>query len=278
MKNILHILATTSLCALLPATSATCSQPRHDNNQQTVVACAQQSANTRSVSMQKTDNKPTFRILEEWQVGKEVSAEDVRKYGADRCFASMPISDAVFNRIYGNSYKKDCRGLRSSLRYLHLLHYTEDGRIKLGEMICHKDIADDLTDIFRKLFEAKYPIENMQLIDNYGADDIRSMEYNNTTCFNYRTVAGSKKLSNHSLGKAVDINPLYNPYVKRRKDGTYKISPEKGRQYADRTKTFKYKIDRNDLAYRLFKQHGFRWGGDYRSLKDYQHFEKEDRI
>lgn len=275
MKNILHILATISLCTLLPASSATCSQPRHDNNQQTVVACAQQSANTRSVSMQKTDNKPTFRILEEWQVGKEVSAEDVRKYGTDRCFASMPISDAVFGRIYGNSYKKDCRVLRSSLRYLHLLHYTEDGRIKLGEMICHKDIADDLTDIFRKLFEAKYPIENMQLIDNYGADDIRSMEYNNTTCFNYRTVAGSKKLSNHSLGKAVDINPLYNPYVKRRKDGTYKVSPEKGRQYADRTKTFKYKIDRNDLAYRLFKQHGFRWGGDYRSLKDYQHFEKE---
>lgn len=276
MKNILHILATTSLCALLPATSATCSQPRHDNNQQTVVACAQQSANTRSVSMQKIDNKPTFRILEEWQVGKEVSAEDVRKYGTDRCFVSMPISDAVFGRIYGNSYKKDCRVLRSSLRYLHLLHYTEDGRIKLGEMICHKDIADDLTDIFRKLFEAKYPIENMQLIDNYGADDIRSMEYNNTTCFNYRTVAGSKKLSNHSLGKAVDINPLYNPYVKRRQDGTYKVSPEKGRKYADRTKTFKYKIDRNDLAYRLFKQHGFRWGGDYRSLKDYQHFEKED--
>lgn len=228
--------------------------------------------------MQKTDNKPTFRILEEWQVGKEVSAEDVRKYGTDRCFASMPISDAVFSRIYGKSYKKDCRVLRSSLRYLHLLHYTEDGRINLGEMICHKDVAEDLTDIFRKLFEAKYPIENMLLIDNYGADDIRSMEHNNTTCFNYRTVAGSKKLSNHSLGKAVDINPLYNPYVKRRQDGTYKVSPEKGRQYADRTKTFKYKIDRNDLAYRLFKQHGFRWGGDYRSLKDYQHFEKEDRI
>lgn len=278
MKNILHILATTSLCTLLPASSATCSQPRHDNNQQTVVACAQQSANTRSACIQKTDNKPTFRILEEWQVGKEVSAEDVRKYGTDRCFVSMPISDAVFGRIYGNSYKKDCRVLRSSLRYLHLLHYTEDGRIKLGEMICHKDIADDLTDIFRKLFEAKYPIENMQLIDNYGADDIRSMEHNNNTCFNYRTVAGSKKLSNHSLGKAVDINPLYNPYVKRRKDGTFKVSPEKGRKYADRTKTFKYKIDRNDLAYRLFKQHGFRWGGDYRSLKDYQHFEKEDRI
>ena len=98
MKNILHILATTSLCALLPATSATCSQPRHDNNQQTVVVNAQQSANTRSVSMQKTDNKPTFRILEEWQVGKEVSVEDVRKYGTDRCFASMPISDAVFAR------------------------------------------------------------------------------------------------------------------------------------------------------------------------------------
>ena len=215
---------------------------------------------------------------EHLQAGKTISIAEIKKNGLEHYFCKKTIDSQLFARIYGKSYKTNCTLPRTELRYLQLLHYTADGRIMTGEMICHKDVADDLTDIFRKLFEAKYPIENMQLIDNYGADDIRSMEYNNTTCFNYRTVAGSKKLSNHSLGKAVDINPLYNPYVKRRKDGTYKVSPEKGRQYADRTKTFKYKIDRNDLAYRLFKQHGFRWGGDYRSLKDYQHFEKEDRI
>ena len=141
-------------------------------------------------------------------------------------------------------------------------------------MICHKDVAKDLINIFRQLYEAKYPIERMQLIDDYNADDITSMNHNNTTCFNYRAVAGSKKLSNHSMGKAVDINPLYNPYVKRRADGSYKISPEMGRKYADRSRNFKYKIDKDDLAYRLFTKYGFRWGGNYRSLKDYQHFEK----
>ena len=77
MKNILHILATTSLCTLLPVSSATCSQPRHDNNRQTVAVNAQQHANTRSVSMPKAANKPALRILEEWQVGKEALDEDV---------------------------------------------------------------------------------------------------------------------------------------------------------------------------------------------------------
>ena len=99
------------------------------------------------------------------------------------------------------------------------------------------------------------------------------MAANNTTCFNYRTVAGSSKLSAHSLGKAVDINPLYNPCVKTR-HGHTTIQPARGKAYTDRNRKFNYKIDRQDLCYRLFRQHGFTWGGDWRSLKDYQHFEK----
>ena len=214
----------------------------------------------------------------QWQAGRIVSMAEIKKNGLEHYFCKKNIDNQLFARIYGKSYKANCTLARTELRYLQLLHYTIDGKIMTGEMICHKDIANDLIEIFRKLFEAHYPIERIQLIDDFGADDVTSMNHNNTSCFNYRAVAGSKKLSKHSMGKAVDINPLYNPYVKRRQDGTYKVSPEKGRKYADRTKTFKYKIDRNDLAYRLFKQHGFRWGGDYRSLKDYQHFEKEDRI
>ncbi len=214
-------------------------------------------------------------MLKEWQAGSEVSATAVKTYGIERCFTQHAISDIVFKRMKGKSYKADCTIPRHDLRYLHLLHHTADGRIMLGEMVCHKDIAGDLIDIFRKLYDACYPIERMLLIDNYNADDITSMNHNNTSCFNFRHVAGSKKLSNHSRGKAIDINPLYNPYVKRRADGTYKISPEAGRKYANRSKTFAYKIDHNDLAYRLFTQHGFSWGGNYCSLKDYQHFEKE---
>lgn len=216
----------------------------------------------------------TKTTLKQWKAGTEVSAETVKVYGTERYFSSHAIDDALFERIYGKSFKTDCTVPRTDLRYLHLLHYTSDGKTILGEMICHKDIASSLLDIFRRLYEARYPIERIRLIDDYAADDIQSMDNNNTTCFNFRNISGSKKLSNHSLGKAVDLNPLYNPYVKRRTDGTLKVSPESGRKYADRTKNFEYRIDRNDLAYRLFKQHGFRWGGDYRSLKDYQHFEK----
>ena len=218
-------------------------------------------------------NTPS-KALTQWRVGAIVSYEEVKAFGVDKCFTQHNIDNALFKRIYGKSFKHNCSIKRDELRYLHLLHYTIDGSIKLGEMICHKDVAKDLINIFRQLYEAKYPIERMQLIDDYNADDITSMNHNNTTCFNYRAVAGSKKLSNHSMGKAVDINPLYNPYVKRRADGSYKISPETGRKYADRSRNFKYKIDKDDLAYRLFTKYGFRWGGNYRSLKDYQHFEK----
>ena len=218
-------------------------------------------------------NTPS-NTLSQWHIGAIVSYEEVKTFGVDKCFTQHNIDSALFKRIYGKSYKHNCSIKRDELRYLHLLHYTIDGSIKLGEMICHKDVAKDLINIFRQLYEAKYPIERMQLIDDYNADDITSMNHNNTTCFNYRAVAGSKKLSNHSMGKAVDINPLYNPYVKRRADGSYKVSPETGRKYADRSRNFKYKIDKDDLAYRLFTKSGFRWGGNYRSLKDYQHIEK----
>ena len=101
------------------------------------------------------------------------------------------------------------------------------------------------------------------------------MLHNNTSCFNYRRVAGSKTLSYHSQGKAIDINPLYNPCVKRLHNGSTSVSPKTGRAYSNRSKTFKYKIDHNDLVYKLFKKHGFTWGGDWKSLKDYQHFEKK---
>ena len=100
------------------------------------------------------------------------------------------------------------------------------------------------------------------------------MADNNTSCFNYRTVPGKSKLSNHSYGRAIDINPLYNPYV-RTKDGKVLVSPQNAEEYADRSADFPYKIDREDLCYQLFTEHGFEWGGAWNSSKDYQHFEKK---
>lgn len=212
--------------------------------------------------------------LQSWQAGETVSEQAVKAFGMTRCFAAEAISDAVFQRMQGKTYKKECTIPRHSLRYVKVLHINGSGKTQLGELVCSEAVAKDLVEIFRALYDAAYPIERMVLIDNYDAQDEPSMSANNTSCFNFRFIAGTKKLSNHSRGRAIDINPLYNPYVKRRANGTLFVSPEKGRPYADRTKTFKYKISHKDLCFKLFKKHGFIWGGDWRSLQDFQHFEK----
>ena len=157
---------------------------------------------------------------------------------------------------------------------LQIQHVDGNGRTQQGILICNKEIANDLREIFAELYKAKYPIERIRPISEYDNDDERSMRANNTSCYCYRVVEGSTKLSKHAQGLAIDINPLYNPCVRRKKDGTLLIQPATGKPYVDRTKSFKYKITTQDLCYRLFMQHGFRWGGAWRSLKDYQHFEK----
>lgn len=186
-------------------------------------------------------------------------------------FSSSPVPDAVFQRMKGKSYKSGCTVPRSELRYLRVLHHTPEGEVKNGEIVCHRRIANDLLEIFRELFRARYPIAQIRLIDDFGADDTRSMEANNTSCFNFRRVAGSSKLSKHAQGLAIDINPLYNPHVSR---SGARVNPAAGRHYADRTKSFPFKLTSTDLCVKLFKAHGFRWGGDWRHSKDYQHFEK----
>ena len=157
---------------------------------------------------------------------------------------------------------------------LKVLHVDFEGKTQQGVLICNKDIAKDLREIFTELYKAKYPIERIRPISEYGNDDERSMQANNTSCYCYRTVEGTSKLSKHARGLAIDVNPLYNPCVKRKKDGTLLVQPSTGKSYVNRSKSFKYKITQQDLCYRLFTKHGFRWGGAWRSLKDYQHFEK----
>ena len=188
-------------------------------------------------------------------------------------FFSEEISDSVFALMQGKSYKKETTVPRSELRLVHVLHYDFDGNIKQGEIICNKAISKDLEDIFSALFENKYPIEKIRPIDEYDADDECSMTANNTSCFNWRPIAGSKKLSAHSQGLAIDINPLYNPMVKTR-NGKQIVAPRAGSKYANRANSFPGKIDRNDLCYKLFITKGFSWGGNWKSSKDYQHFEK----
>ncbi len=189
-------------------------------------------------------------------------------------FCLMEISDSIYMRIYGKSFKEDCTTSRTDLRYLQVMHYNKEGEVCRGELICHRTIADDLLAIFKELYKARYPIERMVLVDEYNADDEASMAANNTSAFNFRYISGTRRLSNHSRGLAVDINPLYNPYVRWR-NGKRIVSPKGAGKYADRSLDFPYKITRNDLCYKLFKKYGFTWGGDWKNSKDYQHFEKK---
>lgn len=165
-------------------------------------------------------------------------------------------------------------GQQVVLDTLQVQYVDFQGKSQQGVLICNKRISSDLKEIFKELYKAKYPIECIRPISEYGNDDERSMRANNTSCYCYRVVEGSTKLSKHAQGLAIDINPLYNPCVRRKKDGTLLIQPATGKPYVDRSKKFKYKITRQDLCYRLFTERGFRWGGAWRSLKDYQHFEK----
>lgn len=187
-------------------------------------------------------------------------------------FYMKKIDDEIFSRIKGKSYKDNCTLPLEDLRYIHVLHKDLDGNTHEGEIICNVYIAFDVLDIFMKLYEAGYPIEKVRLVDEYDADDETSMRDNNSSSFNFRFISHTTKISKHGLGLAVDINTLYNPYVNR----IGETEPATAEAYTDRTKEFPYKIDTEDLCYRLFTEHGFEWGGNWKSVKDYQHFEVPD--
>ena len=190
-------------------------------------------------------------------------------------FYYIRISSEIQERIIGKSLPEDAGISIDDLRYCHVMHYGFDGEVHEGELIVNAAIAQDVVDIFKELFDEKYQIEKIRLIDEYGADDETSMEDNNSSAFCYRTIAESTKLSNHALGLAIDINPLYNPYVYTRKDGTIFLQPENAEDYVDRDKDDPRYIKKDDVCYNIFIAHGFTWGGDWDSKKDYQHFEKE---
>lgn len=254
-----------------------------------LTACGN-SSGQRQEDLEASDSNPVEEITtEETVTDKEITTEaepeDVTEAEPEsfseemkdgtiahlsEAFYAAPISEELKERITGISYPDyEPYGISyDELRYVHVLHYDLNHEVKEGELICNQLIAEDLVEIFQALFEAEYPIERICLIEEYNGDDETSMRDNNTSCFNYRVIAGSSKLSNHSFGLAIDVNPLYNPYV----SGGF-IQPATGAAYTDRSGDFPYKIDREDLCYQLFTEHGFTWGGDWSSPKDYQHFE-----
>lgn len=187
-----------------------------------------------------------------------------------------PISNSIKKRmINGKSWKRGCPvGLRD-LRYLTMSYIDFKGRTKTGEMIVHKDIAKNVTDIFEDLYNMRYPINKMRLVSNYKGSDWQSIEADNTSALNCRSITGnSKKWSKHAYGKAIDINPISNPYISRKGRISHKASLKyRKRVHRNRSAGDRAMLLKNDQATQIFEHFGWKWGGDWRSIKDYQHFE-----
>lgn len=190
-------------------------------------------------------------------------------------FEAENIGAADFARIEGVSWKLGCPVPVDDLRLLKLTYLGFDGRVRVGELICHRLVAGDLTEIFRELYEMEFPIGQIRLVDEYGANDTLSMEDNNTSAFNYRVVDGTSNLSKHAYGLAVDINPVQNPYIEG--GGAY-VSPDAGREYLDRGNVRPGMITRGDDVYNAFVSRGWIWGGGWRTPIDYQHFQKNVKL
>ena len=158
---------------------------------------------------------------------------------------------------------------KTELTLLKLSYINMKGETKIGELVVDKNLSEEVVDIFEEIYNCKFPIEKMITIDYYNCNDDKSMEDNNTSAFNYRMVSGSRKLSDHSYGRAIDINPLLNPYIRKRD-----IQPKNGEKYVDRTQNEKGMIHQEDCVVKAFKSRGWQWGGDWKYSKDYQHFYK----
>jgi poly-gamma-glutamate synthesis protein (capsule biosynthesis protein) len=170
------------------------------------------------------------------------------------------------------SHRSGCPVSLSDLRYLQMTYVGFDGRAHTGEMAIHEDYADQVATVFRRLYDARWPIRRMRLVDDYGGNDIRSMAANNTSGFNCRRVAGSQVWSAHAYGAAIDINPVQNPDLTGAS-----VAPRAGRRFAvtDRSTYAQAApgvITADGPVVRAFARIGWEWGGNWSSRKDYQHF------
>lgn len=205
------------------------------------------------------------------QTRKYVGTYKVYKEG----FNSAMLPEYIKEKMIGVSYRDNPDISLEDLRYVRIIHYDFQGQIQEGELVVNQKIAYAVMRAFYQLYKWEYPIESVRLVDDYEGDDEQSMEANNSSAFNYRTVEGRTELSKHALGMAVDINPKMNPYV--RKDEYF---PKNATEYLERdpekcTGQHRDKmIHKNDMAYKIFKRNGFSWGGDWTDSKDYQHFER----
>jgi len=170
------------------------------------------------------------------------------------------------------SWRPGCPVPVSQLRAIDVRHFGNDGKVHTGRLIVAANLANGLVEVFRDLYDVRFPIARMEPIDVYGGDDMRSIKANNTSAFNCRAVTGGTGWSEHAYGRAIDVNPFVNPYVK----GSTVLPPEAA-PYTDRSRDDPGMIHADDAVVRAYAAQGWSWGGYWSSLKDYQHFSTTGR-
>ncbi|MBE7477616.1 MAG: M15 family metallopeptidase [Ignavibacteriales bacterium] len=208
------------------------------------------------------------------------------KFSITRTLILLPVVFLVFNFDNAQSQKSESEsvidsdlnfeeavagisvpdGTIENLRIVDIYYYGFDDKLHKGQLVVHKDVVLDIIEIFEFIRESHFPVEKVIPISQYNWSDEKSMKDNNTSAFNYRFISGTRVISNHASGLAIDINPRLNPYIKNG-------SSLPANCIYDTTKTGT--ISASSQLVNEFKQRGWQWGGDWKSLKDYQHFEKK---
>lgn len=188
-------------------------------------------------------------------------------------FTITRLPDGIRAWMNGVSWRPGCPVPLRDLRLVRLRYWGFDREAHRGRLVVHEDVARKIAGVFGRLYEVSFPIRRMRLVDYYGADDRTSMEHDNTSAFNCRWRAGQPGVwSQHAYGRAIDVNPRENPYV-----WSGGVSPWNGAPYVDRSNRRKGMIYHGDAVWWAFRNRGWEWGGDWTSVKDYQHFSRNGR-
>jgi len=182
------------------------------------------------------------------------------------------LDQATRTRMIGVTWFLNCPVSLDDLRAVTLTYWGLDATAHTGTLVVNRDAADGMVTVFRRLYDARFPISLMTPIEAFGGDDDASVAADNTSGFNCRNVAGTTHWSEHAYGRAVDINPCRNPYVVR---GQVKIPH--CRRFADRKAPVPGTIHDGDVVVKSFAAIGWGWGGHFRNSKDYQHFSASGR-
>ena len=182
------------------------------------------------------------------------------------------IDSAQAKRMTGVSWRPGCPVHLRDLRLLTLSHWGFDGKLRRGRLIVHEDVARPLVGVFRELHSNRFPIRRLVPVDAYGASDFRSIEVDNTSAFNCRYVEGTSRWSEHAYGRAIDVNPIENPYVSGGRTSHRASVP-----YLDRSRRRPGMAYEGGALVRAFDAIGWGWGGRWTSVQDYQHVSASGR-